>query len=70
MASEVRFAEIRKILEQHGWTFVRIRGSHHHFRGEGRPPIVIPVHRGRVKAVYVREVEQAIREIADDSQDD
>lgn len=61
MPSEVRFADVRKKLEHHGWTLERINGSHHHFRGEGREPITIPVHRGRVKAIYVKAIDKAIR---------
>ncbi len=60
MPSDVRFADIRKQLEQHGWQLVRIAGSHHIFKGEGRPIFSIPVHKGRVKAFYAREVERAI----------
>jgi len=48
MASERRFAEVRKALEAHGWTLDRIRGSHHVFCKEGEQPISVPVHGGRV----------------------
>lgn len=65
MPSESNFADIRRVLEQHGWELVRIKGSHHVFKGEGRPLISIPVHKGRVKAVYVRQIEAAIRDIRD-----
>ena len=61
--SDKRFALISSRLENHGWELIRIKGSHHVFKGEGRPLISIPVHKGRVKAVYVRQVEAAIREI-------
>lgn len=63
MPSEVRFAEIRKLLESHGWTHRQGKGSHHVFCREGAPIIVIPVHNNRVNPVYVREVEQAIRRL-------
>jgi predicted RNA binding protein YcfA (HicA-like mRNA interferase family) len=34
-----------RILEQHGWTLVRIKGSHHAFQKVGHPAtIVVPVH--------------------------
>lgn len=62
MASD-RFADLRKRLEQHGWQLIRISGSHHIFGGEGRPILSIPVRRGRVKAVYFRQVDQAVRAI-------
>lgn len=60
MASERRFADIRRALEQHGWTLDRINGSHHVFVKEGEQPISIPVHKGRVKPVYVRKIEKVL----------
>lgn len=63
MASPVRFADIRRVLERHGWTHRQGKGSHHVFTRPGGPTIVIPVHRNRVKPVYVRQVEAAIRQV-------
>jgi hypothetical protein len=60
MATDERFADLKRLLERNGWTHVRARGSHHVFKGEGRALIVLPVHGGRVKAVYAREVRKAI----------
>lgn len=60
MPREVRFAEIRRLLENHGWTLIRISGSHHIFRKEGERPISIPVHAGKVKHVYFRQVRKAL----------
>lgn len=60
--TEVRFAEVRKFLERHGWTLDRISGSHHVFVKEGQANLALPVHRGRVKAVYIRKIEKAIGE--------
>ena len=58
MASEQRFAEVKKMLEHAGYCLVRIHGSHHYFTKPGEQPISIPVHRGKVKAYYVRQVEK------------
>jgi predicted RNA binding protein YcfA (HicA-like mRNA interferase family) len=34
-----------KILERHGWEFLRIRGSHHIYKKDGEPMnIAVPVH--------------------------
>src|SRR5439155_21000150 len=44
MASERRFADVRRQLEEHGWRLVRISGSHHIFAKEGRRPLSIRVH--------------------------
>ena len=63
MPSEVRFAELKKQLESHGWSLNRVRGSHHYFTGPGRQPISIPVHKGKVKNVYRKQVQQAINDL-------
>ncbi|MGD9693679.1 MAG: type II toxin-antitoxin system HicA family toxin [Phycisphaerales bacterium] len=64
MPNDIRFDELRKHLESHGWQFTRTRGSHHVFTRPGFRPITIPVHKGRVKHVYKRLVEKAIQEAA------
>ena len=61
MASEVRFAEVRKMLERAGYALVRVHGSHHYFGKAGQQPVSIPVHRGKVKPYYVRQVERICR---------
>jgi predicted RNA binding protein YcfA (HicA-like mRNA interferase family) len=58
MASEERFAVIKKMLERAGYRLVRIHGSHHYFTKPGELPLSIPVHQGKVKAYYVRQVER------------
>jgi len=63
MAAESRFADVRKELEDHGWSLVRINGSHHIFQGEHRPTLSIPVHKWRGKAGYVRRVRKIIEEV-------
>jgi len=62
MPSEVRFSEVRKLLGSHGWSLSRIKGSHHIFTKEGESPISIPVHRQKVKHVYVREIKKKLEE--------
>ena len=57
MASERRFSEVKKMLQQVGYQLVRIHGSHHYFSKPGEQPISIPVHQGKVKPYYVRQVE-------------
>ena len=58
VASEKRFSEIKKMLERKGYKLVRIGGSHHVFDKAGAGIIVVPVHNGKVKPVYVREIEK------------
>lgn len=62
MGAEKRFALIRSRLESCGWLLARIRGSHHVFTKPGRLPISIPVHRGKVKAIYVRKVDEILKD--------
>lgn len=56
MPSDVPFRTVKKLLEQHGWYLVRIKGSHFRFKGEGRGSVTIPVHRNKVKHVYYDQV--------------
>jgi predicted RNA binding protein YcfA (HicA-like mRNA interferase family) len=56
MPSEVRFAEVRKMLEAKGYRLDRTRGSYHVFSKPGALPVIIPVHHGKVKYGYVRQV--------------
>lgn len=60
MASEVRFAVVRKLLEDHGYTLVRISGSHHIFTRAGSEPFTIPVHRNTVKPFYVKDIKKRL----------
>lgn len=59
MPSEVRFADVRKVLEQHGWTLDRYHGSHAIFIKVGEPQhINLPVHGNKVKPRYIRQIEK------------
>jgi predicted RNA binding protein YcfA (HicA-like mRNA interferase family) len=60
MPSPVRFAVVRKLLESHGWTLVRVKGSHHQFTKPGERTLVITVHGGKVQPVYVQQIEKII----------
>ena len=60
MPSEVRFAVVRRALEQHGYTLARVSGSHHVFAKAGSPIVVIPVHGNRVKPRYVAALEKQL----------
>lgn len=62
MPSEVSFSQVRSLLESHGWTCSRIKGSHHIFTKEGELPISIPVHRQKVKHFYVRQIKKKLEE--------
>jgi predicted RNA binding protein YcfA (HicA-like mRNA interferase family) len=64
MPSPVRFAVVKKLLEQKGYRLDRISGSHHIFKKPGAEPEPepepesIPVHHNLVKASYVKRIEK------------
>jgi predicted RNA binding protein YcfA (HicA-like mRNA interferase family) len=58
MPSEVRFGEVRKLLESKGYVLHRITGSHHIFVKAGAAPVSVPVHHGKVKPNYVRKIQK------------
>lgn len=60
MPSEERFAAVRRLLEKNNWMLVRISGSHHVFKKSGAPDVVLPVHHGKVKPFYVRQIKKLI----------
>ena len=49
------FADLRKLLQQDGFSLERIAGSHHVFK-RGEITFVIPVHKNQVKSVYIKRV--------------
>ena len=63
MDSDVRFEELKRILESYGYEMRAPRGgsSHFVFRKEGHSPITIPKHKP-VKRVYVEMVRQVVEE--------
>ncbi len=54
----MRFAEVRSIIESHGYTHHQPRGggSHHIFRKPGEAHISVPVHGDHVKRIYLKDV--------------
>ena len=58
VASEVRFSQVKKLLEKKGYDLTRISSSHHIFTKKGSLPVSIPVHNGKVKPYYVKQIEK------------
>ncbi|WP_058999495.1 type II toxin-antitoxin system HicA family toxin [Leptolyngbya sp. NIES-2104] len=56
------FSDIRKLLEQEGFTLDRITGSHHIFVKD-EITFVVPVHNNKVKTIYVKRVIELIEQI-------
>ena len=54
----MRFPEALKMLEAKGYFLHRTSGSHHVFKKPGVGTFVMPVHHGKVKPVYVRQIEK------------
>ena len=61
LSAEVRFDELKRILESLGYTMFAPRSgsSHYTFRKDGCPPITVPKHEP-IKKVYVRMVKDLI----------
>ena len=61
MSKDVRFVEIKKILESYGYTANNPSGgsSHWTFRKHGKPPITIPKDNS-IKLTYVKMVKDII----------
>jgi len=59
VAAEERFSQAKRLLKEKGYKLTRISGSHHIFTKKGSPLIVsIPVHKGKVKAYYVKQIQK------------
>jgi predicted RNA binding protein YcfA (HicA-like mRNA interferase family) len=58
MAGDERFSVVKRMLERAGYRLVRVHGSYHYFTKPGALPLSIPVYRGKVKAYYVRQVQE------------
>lgn len=59
LSTELRFDEIRKVLEHYGYSCSNTGGSHYVFRKEDSEPITIPVH-GKIKKQYIKDVRDII----------
>ena len=61
LAPDLRFEELRKILESYGYEMNAPRGgsSHFTFRKVGYPPITIPKHKP-IKKVYIEMVREVV----------
>ena len=70
LSKDMRFDELRKILESYGYVMSAPKGgsSHYTFRKPGKTPITIPKHEP-IKKVYVEMVRQEVEEEAGNEND-
>ena len=63
LSKDLRFSELRKILESYGYTMYAPRSgsSHCTFRKPGKHPITIPKHEP-IKRIYVEMVRKVVEE--------
>lgn len=54
------FDDVRAVLELHGWSFDRQRGSHASFTKDGEHSITVPIAHGKVKRVYLTRICEAL----------
>jgi len=59
--NNVTFRQIEKLLISEGFVLDRIASSHHIFK-RGMITFAIPVHKNKVKSVYVRRVIELVEE--------
>jgi predicted RNA binding protein YcfA (HicA-like mRNA interferase family) len=63
MPQEMRFSIVRKLLEDHGWTFVRFsENAHATFEKPGQQLLIVPVKKMKVKACYASRIKKACEE--------
>ncbi len=70
LSKDLRFDELRKVLESYGYKMTVPKGgsSHYTFRKAGCQPITIPKHEP-IKKVYVEMVKQVVESEAENHED-
>lgn len=71
LSKDLRFDELRKVLEEYGYEMKTPRGgsSHYTFRKAGCMPITIPKHEP-IKKVYVEMVKEIVESEAKNHEND
>ena len=70
LSKDLRFDELRKVLESYGYVMNRPKSgsSHYTFRKQGCQPITVPKHEP-IKRVYVEMVRRVIESEAKNNED-
>ena len=71
LSKDMRFDELRKVLESYGYVMNAPRGgsSHYTFRKPGALPITIPKHEP-IKKIYVQMVKEIVESEASNYEND
>ena len=70
LSRDLRFVELRKVLESYGYEMRQPNGSSHcTFRKPGCAPITIPMHEP-IKKVYVMMVKEVVESEVSNREDD
>ena len=69
LSRDLRFDELRKVLESYGYVMYAPRSSHCTFRKPGCAPITIPMHEP-IKKVYVMMVKEVVESEVSNREDD
>ncbi len=62
LPKEMRYEELKSILERFGFTGTEVGSSHITYRRDGYPNITIPRH-GDIKRAYIKLVRDVISEV-------
>ena len=62
--------EVRVVLEGFGYELARQTGSHQTFTKAGEYPIVVPIRRPHINAVYVKKVIHRLRAQVEGSEEE
>ena len=58
MPSPVKYRDFKRYIEQQGWVFSHVKGSHHLFVKPELGTYCVPVHHGEVKYGYFRDIKK------------
>lgn len=61
---DVKFSDLVILLKEFGFDLKRIKGSHHVYNRDD-VTFVVPVHKNRIKEIYVRRVLSLIEKFED-----
>ena len=61
LKADAPFQLVKSVLEEDGYELTASKGSHFRFKKANKPSISIPVHNGKVKKIYIKEILKLIQ---------